>query len=86
MPTCIVRRSACAPAGGRDQTLQPGQSCGRKNKDLYDRLKEDIDKSRATFKKRYGNTVAANVYYLQAEIVRSLAEDDILVMGPNFRR
>jgi hypothetical protein len=59
---------------------------GRKNKDLYDRLKEDIDKSRATFKKRYGNTVAANVDYLQAEIVRSLAEDDISIMGPNFRR
>jgi len=59
---------------------------GRKNKDLYDRLKEDIDKSRATFKKRYGTTVAANVDYLQAEIVRSLAEDDISVMGPNFRR
>jgi hypothetical protein len=59
---------------------------GRKNKDLYDRLKEDIDKSRATFKKRYGNTVAASVDYLQAEVVRSLAEDDISVMGPNFRR
>jgi hypothetical protein len=59
---------------------------GRKNKDLYDRLKEDIDKSRATYKKRYGNTVAANVDYLQAEVVRSLAEDDISVMGPNFRR
>ena len=29
---------------------------GRKNKDLYDRLKEDIEKSRATFQKRYGNT------------------------------
>lgn len=59
---------------------------GRKNRDLYDRLKEDIDKSRATYKKRYGNTAAANVDYLQAEIVRSLAEDDIAVMGPNFRR
>jgi hypothetical protein len=59
---------------------------GRKNKDLYDRLKEDIDKSRATFKKRYGNTVAASVDYLQAELVRSLAEDDISVMGANFRR
>jgi hypothetical protein len=59
---------------------------GRKNKDLYDRLKEDIDKSRSTFKKRYGNTVAANVDYLQAELVRSLAEDDISVMGANFRR
>ncbi len=59
---------------------------GRKNKDLYDRLKEDIDKSRATFKKRYGNTVAASVDYIQAELVRSLAEDDISVMGANFRR
>ena len=28
---------------------------GRRNKDLYDRLKEDIDKSRGTFQKRYGN-------------------------------
>ena len=44
---------------------------GRKNKDLYDRLKEDIDKSRATFKKRYGNTVAASVDYIQAELVRA---------------
>jgi hypothetical protein len=59
---------------------------GRKNKDLYDRLKEDIDKSRATFKKRYGHTVAADVDYLQAELVRSLAEDDISLMGANFRR
>jgi hypothetical protein len=59
---------------------------GRKNKDLYDRLKDDIDKSRATFKKRYGNTAAASVDYLQAELVRSLAEDDITVMGANFRR
>jgi hypothetical protein len=59
---------------------------GRKNKDLYDRLKDDIDKSRATFKKRYGNTAAASVDYLQAELVRSLAEDDITLMGANFRR
>ena len=59
---------------------------GRKNKDLYDRLKEDIDKSRSTYKKRYGNTVAAGIDYFQAELVRSLAEDDISIMGANFRR
>jgi len=34
---------------------------GRRHKDLYDRLKEDIDKSRGTFQKRYGNTAAASV-------------------------
>ncbi len=59
---------------------------GRRNKDLYDRLKEDIDKSRGTFQKRYGTTVAASGDYFQNELVRSLAEDDISIMGANFRR
>jgi hypothetical protein len=59
---------------------------GRKHKDLYDRLKEDIDKSRSTYQKRYGNTVAANADYLSHELVRSLAEDDVSLLGPNFHR
>jgi hypothetical protein len=59
---------------------------GRKNKDLYDRLKEVIDKSRATYQKRYGNTVAASGNYFQNEMVRSLAEDDLSIMGSNFRQ
>jgi hypothetical protein len=59
---------------------------GRRNKDLYDRLKEDIDKSRSTFQKRYGNTAAASGDYFQKEVVRSLAEDDYSVMGANFRK
>jgi hypothetical protein len=59
---------------------------GRKHKDLYDRLKEDIEKSRVTYVKRYGNTVAASGDYFNNEIVRSLAEDDVSLMGPNFRR
>jgi hypothetical protein len=59
---------------------------GRRNKDLYDRLKEDIDKSRGTFQKRYGNTAAAGADYFQSELLRSLAEDDTSIMGSNFRR
>jgi hypothetical protein len=59
---------------------------GRRNKDLYERLKEDIDKSRSTFQKRYGNTVAASGDYFQREVLRSLAEDDTSVMGANFRK
>ena len=59
---------------------------GRRNQDLYDRLKEDIDKSRATFQKRYGNTAAASGDYFSKEVVRSLAEDDMSVMGANFRK
>jgi hypothetical protein len=59
---------------------------GRRNHDLYDRLKEDIEKSRSTFQKRYGNTAAASGDYFQKEVVRSLAEDDYSVMGANFRK
>jgi hypothetical protein len=58
---------------------------GRKNKDLYDRLKETIEKSRTTYQKRYGTTVAASANYFQHEIIRSLAEDDLSIMGANFR-
>src|SRR5579863_1074541 len=58
---------------------------GRKSRDLYDRLKDDIEKSRATYLKRYGNTVAANSDYFSHEVVRSLAEDDISLMGANFK-
>jgi hypothetical protein len=59
---------------------------GRKNKDLYDRLKDDIESSRATYQKRYGSTVAASSGYFSNEVIRSLAEDDVSIMGGNFRR
>jgi hypothetical protein len=59
---------------------------GRKNRDLYDRLREDIEKSRGTFQKRYGNSAAAGADYFSQELVRSLAEDDASIMGANFRR
>ena len=59
---------------------------GRKNRDLYSRLKDDIDKSLTTYQKRYGSTVAANANYFNQELVRSLAEDDRSLMGANFQR
>ena len=59
---------------------------GRKNKDLYDRLKDTIDKSRITYQKRYGSTVAVSGNYFHHEIIRSLAEDDLSIMGANFRQ
>lgn len=59
---------------------------GRKHKDLYDRLKEDIEKSRATYLKRYGNTSAASTDYFSQELIRSLAEDDVSLLGKNFQR
>jgi hypothetical protein len=59
---------------------------GRKHKDLYDRMKDDIEKSRGTYQKRYGQSAAAAANYFQQELLRSLAEDDVSIMGPNFRR
>jgi hypothetical protein len=59
---------------------------GRRNKDLYDRLKDDIEKSRATYTKRYGTTAAASGDYFQKEVVRNLAEEDLSVMGGSFRK
>jgi len=59
---------------------------GKANCDLYDRLKEDIEKSRATYNKRYGSTAAASADYFNNEVVRSLAEDDASLLGPNFHR
>ena len=59
---------------------------GRRHKDLYDRLKEDIEKSRSTYQKRYGSTAAASGDYFQKEVVRNLAEEDLAIMGANFRK
>lgn len=59
---------------------------GREHKDLYDRLKEDIEKSRATYQKRYGNSAAATADYFNQELIHSLAEDDVSLLGSNFRR
>ena len=57
---------------------------GREARDLYDRLREDIEKSRATFDKRYGTTVAASAGYFQNELIHNLAEGDPSVLGANF--
>ena len=59
---------------------------GRQNRDLYERLREDIDKSKATYDKRYGNTSAASANYFNDEIVRVLADNDAALMGSNFNR
>ncbi len=56
---------------------------GRKNHDLYDRLRDSIDKSRASYDKRWGTTIT-NADYFKEELVRNLAENDVAVLGSNF--
>jgi len=57
---------------------------GREKRDLYERLKDDIEKSRATYDKRYGQTPAAKADYFNKEIVRILADNDVSLLGSSF--
>ena len=58
---------------------------GRQNKDLYSRLKEDIDKSRNTYEKRYGSSVAASANYFHSEVIRILGDNDASALGEDFQ-
>jgi hypothetical protein len=57
---------------------------GRAGKDLYDRLKDDIDKSRASYNRRYSSSPAGSADYFTRELVRILADDDVTLLGANF--
>ena len=57
---------------------------GRLHRDLYKRLKSDIDRSRQTFDKRFGKTVGKQFDYFYDELVRSLAMNDSGVLGPEY--
>ena len=54
---------------------------GRKHSDLYDRLKEDIDRSRQMYDKRVSALVAAKYDYFYEELVTTLAEGDAIKLG-----
>ena len=54
---------------------------GRRNNDLYDRLKEDIDRSRQMYEKRVTSSVAAKFDYFYDELVNTLAEGDAARLG-----
>lgn len=57
---------------------------GRQHKDLYSRLKNEIEKSRASYDKRYCNTVAARGDYFTQEVIKALADNDVALMGSGF--
>jgi hypothetical protein len=65
---------------------QPKVAEGRQNRDLYERLKEDIDKSRATYDKRYGDSAVSGTDYFTQELIRILADNDVSLMGGSFPR
>ena len=54
---------------------------GRRGGDLYDRLKEDIDRSRQMYEKRVTPVVATKFDYFYDELVSTLAEGDPSKLG-----
>jgi hypothetical protein len=56
---------------------------GRRNYDLYDRLKDEIDRSRKVYDKRVSPAVAARFDYFYDELVQTLAEGDPAKLGKN---
>jgi len=65
---------------------QPRVEEGRQHKDLYDRLKVDIEKSRSTYDKRYAESAVASADYFTQELIRILADNDASLMGAGFPR
>jgi hypothetical protein len=54
---------------------------GRKNRDLYERLKEDIDRSRQMYDERIADDVRKTSNYFYDELVRILADGDASMLG-----
>ena len=54
---------------------------GRKNRDLYERLKEDIDRSRQMYDERIPDEVRKSSNYFYDELVRILADGDAGSLG-----
>jgi hypothetical protein len=57
---------------------------GRKNKNLFVLLKEDIDKTRQNYQSRFGQTPAREFDYLHYEMVSKLAGNDPSVLGDQY--
>jgi hypothetical protein len=56
---------------------------GRRNFDLYDRLKDEIDRTRKAYNERVSSIVARRFDYFYDELVQTLAEGDPARLGKN---
>ncbi len=57
---------------------------GRKNQDLYLRLKRDIDRSREMYEKRVSPNVTRKIDYFHDEIIRILGDNDPSTLGSDY--
>jgi hypothetical protein len=57
---------------------------GRENRDLYIRLKRDIDRSREMYEKRVSVQVSRRIDYFHDEIIRILGDNDPSTLGSDY--
>jgi hypothetical protein len=57
---------------------------GRSNRDLYLRLKRDIDRSREMYEKRISPIVSRKIDYFHDEIIRILGDNDPSTLGSDY--
>ncbi len=57
---------------------------GRENRDVYVRLKRDIDRSREMYQKRVSPTVSRKLDYFHDELVRILGDNDPSKLGSDY--
>ncbi|MBI4460155.1 MAG: hypothetical protein HY648_08870, partial [Acidobacteria bacterium] len=57
---------------------------GRRNKNLYTVLREDIEKTRENYQKRFGQTAASSFDYFHYELVVKLAGNDPATLGEQY--
>jgi hypothetical protein len=57
---------------------------GRENRDLYIRLKRDIDRSREMYEKRVSVQVSRRIDYFHDEIIRILGDNDPFTLGSDY--
>jgi hypothetical protein len=56
-------------------------TAGREHKDLYDRLKDDIERSRRMYQERVPENIHSTTNYFYEELVRTLANGDPTLLG-----
>ncbi|MCZ2079744.1 MAG: hypothetical protein HUU41_15305 [Bryobacteraceae bacterium] len=57
---------------------------GRKERQLYSAVKQAVDSARETFGREFVSASPTMVDYLHMELVRTLANDEISVLGPDY--
>ena len=56
----------------------------RETRNIYEALRPAIDTARAEFREKHMSTSPTMVDYLHLELVRSLANDDPILLGPSY--